>query len=339
MSDTARSVGQAFVSECNKTLDACLRKIEHCLAQLSEDDVWWRPFPEVRAALEEACGRGWKLAILSNTDRDFIEATMQQIGVPFELAIVASEIGSYKPAPAHWERFFERVDVRREWYVHVAQSHFHDVVPAAALGLRTIWINRYGERAEPAPTRELSQHDLRSVRPKRSERDATFDFTKADSAREQELRIGYRVNEVADLVRDFASRFSCATVVGPVPNPPAGVRLQLSCSAPRTARVILYPSDDDINVHMGEATWIELFKQGRNRAERVQEVRRILEAVVGGRYEETIWQVRGKTIRSKARLYTPEGDVFLKPREWRGLASILPDPRASRTHIQYDPYV
>src|SRR5207244_1389192 len=68
----------------------------------------WEPFPEVRSALEEARGRGWKLAILSNTDRDFIEASMQRIGVPFELAIVASEIGSYKPAHRHWERFFEQ---------------------------------------------------------------------------------------------------------------------------------------------------------------------------------------------------------------------------------------
>jgi 2-haloacid dehalogenase len=116
----------------------------------------WQPFPEVRASLEDARAHGWKLAILSNSDRDFIEASMQRIGVPFELAIVASEIGSYKPAPAHWERFFEQVDVPRERYVHVAQSHFHDVVPAAALGLRTIWINRLGERGEPAPTRELS---------------------------------------------------------------------------------------------------------------------------------------------------------------------------------------
>ena len=49
MSDTDRSVGQAFVSECNKTLDACLRKIEHCFAQLSDDDIWWRPFPEANA--------------------------------------------------------------------------------------------------------------------------------------------------------------------------------------------------------------------------------------------------------------------------------------------------
>jgi 2-haloacid dehalogenase len=115
----------------------------------------WQPFPEVRASLEQARARGWKLAILSNTDREFIEASMQQIGVPFELAIVASEIGSYKPAPAHWERFFEAVAVPRERHVHVAQSHFHDVVPATALGLRTIWINRYGERGDPAPSRQL----------------------------------------------------------------------------------------------------------------------------------------------------------------------------------------
>jgi 2-haloacid dehalogenase len=115
----------------------------------------WGPYPEVRAALEDARRRGWKLAVLSNTDRDFIEASMEQIGVPFELAIVASEIGSYKPAHGHWQRFFERVDVPRDRHVHVAQSHFHDIVPATELRLRSVWINRYGERHEPAPTREL----------------------------------------------------------------------------------------------------------------------------------------------------------------------------------------
>jgi 2-haloacid dehalogenase len=115
----------------------------------------WEPFPEVRPALEAARARGWKLAILSNTDRDFIEASMEQIGVPFELAIVASEIGSYKPAHRHWERFAEQVEVPRDRHVHVAQSHFHDIVPATELGLRSVWINRYGERRDPPPTREL----------------------------------------------------------------------------------------------------------------------------------------------------------------------------------------
>ncbi len=113
----------------------------------------WPVFPEVRESLEEARTRGWKLAILSNTDRDFIEASMASIGVPFELAIVASEIGSYKPALGHWRAFEERVGRLPD--VHVAASHFHDVVPASTLGVPTVWINRLGERFEPAPTREL----------------------------------------------------------------------------------------------------------------------------------------------------------------------------------------
>jgi 2-haloacid dehalogenase len=115
----------------------------------------WQPFPEVRSALEEARARGWKLALLSNTDRDFIESSQEQIGVPFEFAVVASEIGSYKPGHEHWLRFFEESGAPREGHVHVAQSHFHDIVPAHELGLRSIWINRDGEQRSPAPTREL----------------------------------------------------------------------------------------------------------------------------------------------------------------------------------------
>jgi len=126
------------------------------VAGLAEALPSWGPFPEARPALEETRSRGWKLAILSNTDRDFIEASMEQIGVPFELAIVASELGSYNPGHAHWSRFFEETGALPETHVHVAQSHFHDVVPASELGLRTIWINRYGERREPPPTRELA---------------------------------------------------------------------------------------------------------------------------------------------------------------------------------------
>src|SRR3954447_21207498 len=58
----------------------------------------WEPFPDVQAALEDARARGWRLAILSNTDRDYIDASLARIGVPFELAIVASEIGSDQTA-------------------------------------------------------------------------------------------------------------------------------------------------------------------------------------------------------------------------------------------------
>lgn len=113
----------------------------------------WQPFPEVPQALEEARDRGWRLAILSNTDRDYIEASMRRLGGGFELAIVASEIGSYKPALGHWRAFEDQVG--RPPDVHVAASLFHDVAPANELGLRSIWINRLGETPGPVPTREL----------------------------------------------------------------------------------------------------------------------------------------------------------------------------------------
>ena len=120
---------------------------------LGESLPTWAPFPEVRGALEEARGREWRLAILSNTDRDFIEASKRLIGVPFEATIVASEIGSYKPALGHWQEF-ER-EIGRLPDVHVGASHFHDVVPASGLGLPTVWVNRLAEHGDPPPTREL----------------------------------------------------------------------------------------------------------------------------------------------------------------------------------------
>jgi 2-haloacid dehalogenase len=115
----------------------------------------WPIFAEVPAALSEARDHGWKLAVLTNSDRDLIEASMERLGAPFELSVVASEIGSYKPALRHWEVFYEQSGADRKRHVHVAQSHFHDVAPAKQLGIPAIWINRLAERAEPAPDREL----------------------------------------------------------------------------------------------------------------------------------------------------------------------------------------
>jgi FMN phosphatase YigB (HAD superfamily) len=115
----------------------------------------WGVFPEVPAALEEARDRGWRLCILSNTDRDFIDASMAAIGVPFDRAIVASEIGSYKPAHGHW-RAFEAATGRLP-DIHVAASLFHDVAPTNELGIPCIWVNRLGEvPGDLSPRRELT---------------------------------------------------------------------------------------------------------------------------------------------------------------------------------------
>ncbi|MFL5964637.1 MAG: HAD family hydrolase [Gaiellaceae bacterium] len=123
---------------------------------LAESLPAWRAFPEARSALEELRRRGWKLAILSNTDADFIAASQVHIGVPFDEVVVAQEIASYKPAHKHWEEFFARTNARRETHVHVGASLFHDIEPANELGLRSVWINRTGETATVQPTRELT---------------------------------------------------------------------------------------------------------------------------------------------------------------------------------------
>src|SRR5262249_421761 len=115
----------------------------------------WPVFPDAPGGLDDAKRQGWKLAFLSNTDRDLLESSLVTIGAQFALLVGASEIGSYKPATRHWEVFFERSGADRTRHVHVAQSLFHDIAPANELGLPSIWINRLGEVAGPEPTREL----------------------------------------------------------------------------------------------------------------------------------------------------------------------------------------
>jgi 2-haloacid dehalogenase len=116
----------------------------------------WPVFEDVGPGLTEARSRGWRLAILSNTDRDLIDASMLSIGVPFDLAIAAGEIGSYKPAHRHWEVFRERVGGTESiGHVHVAQSLYHDIAPASELGLPSIWINRLDEPDDARPSRTL----------------------------------------------------------------------------------------------------------------------------------------------------------------------------------------
>jgi 2-haloacid dehalogenase len=117
----------------------------------------WPVFEDVHDGLTHARDRGWRLGILSNTDRDLIDASLDAIGVHVDVSIVASEIGSYKPAHRHWEVFRERVggaDSIR--HVHVAQSLFHDIAPATELGIPTVWVNRLDEPADPRPNVTLS---------------------------------------------------------------------------------------------------------------------------------------------------------------------------------------
>ena len=76
--------------------------------------------------------------------------------MPVDLRVVASDIGSYKPAFGHWESFFQQTQADRSRHVHVAASLFHDVQPCAALGLPCVWINRQDEVSDLPRAGELT---------------------------------------------------------------------------------------------------------------------------------------------------------------------------------------
>jgi 2-haloacid dehalogenase len=116
----------------------------------------WPAFPEVPGALAELRERGWRLVPLSNTDADFLAASMAAIGVSFDGSIVAGEIGSYKPAHGHWKAFAERFRPEPGRHVHVAASLFHDIAPAEELGIPAVWINRLEETSDLPRAGELT---------------------------------------------------------------------------------------------------------------------------------------------------------------------------------------
>jgi 2-haloacid dehalogenase len=128
---------------------------------LAESLPSWRVFPEVPAALTALRASGWKLAILSNTDADLLEASISAIGVEIDERVAASDIGSYKPAFGHWEAFFRRTGADRTRHTHVAASLFHDIEPCAKLGLPAVWIDRLGETS--AVPRSATLPDLTAL--------------------------------------------------------------------------------------------------------------------------------------------------------------------------------
>jgi 2-haloacid dehalogenase len=115
----------------------------------------WPAFVDVPPALAELRARGWRLAILSNTDPDLLDASLKQIGVPVDARVTAREAGSYKPAHGHWQQFFATTGADRHSHVHVAASPYHDLAPAAELRLPAVWINRLGETTRHPRAAEL----------------------------------------------------------------------------------------------------------------------------------------------------------------------------------------
>lgn len=112
---------------------------EHVLAETLRD---WPVFSDVAPALIGLRGGGWKLAILSNVDKDLIARTLKRMPVTFDDVVTAEDVRAYKPALAHFNRFRETHGATRENWLHVARSWMHDIEPASRLGLKSVWINR-----------------------------------------------------------------------------------------------------------------------------------------------------------------------------------------------------
>jgi 2-haloacid dehalogenase len=119
--------------------------------------VDWPAFPDSPAALAMLKTR-FKLGVLTNCDDDLFAASNRRLGVEFDWIVTAQQARGYKPAIGNFDALFARVGLPRDRILHVAQSLYHDHVPAKALGLSSVWINRRHDHpgAGATPTAEAS---------------------------------------------------------------------------------------------------------------------------------------------------------------------------------------
>jgi len=101
----------------------------------------WPAFPDSAAALA-ALHERFKLGVITNCDDDLFAASQRKLGVEFDYLVTAQQAKRYKPNPRGFELMFERVGLPPARILHVAQSLYHDHVPAKRLGLSTVWVNR-----------------------------------------------------------------------------------------------------------------------------------------------------------------------------------------------------
>jgi 2-haloacid dehalogenase len=131
LAEVLRRIGVDFTA----TVDAAA--CAHFAASVGE----WPPFADSVAALARLASR-FKLVILSNVDDDLFAGSARQLGAPFEAVITAQQVRSYKPGLAHFHAARDRLGLDAGNWLHVAQSLYHDHVPARSLGLRTVHVDR-----------------------------------------------------------------------------------------------------------------------------------------------------------------------------------------------------
>lgn len=122
---------------------------------LANDLPNWTPFSDANPALQRLA-KDHVLGVLSNVDNDLLAGTLKHLKVKFEILVTAENVKSYKPAFAHFEKAHELIG-DRSW-VHVAGSQYHDIEPAATLGIRAVWVNRKaGKLLRDYPADQVSE--------------------------------------------------------------------------------------------------------------------------------------------------------------------------------------
>ncbi|MEG4443877.1 haloacid dehalogenase type II [Microcoleus sp. AT9_B5] len=161
-----RDILQKVVKKFGQKFDFAPTETErNCLVDSVKN---WQPFPDTVAALS-ALKQKYKLAVISNIDDDLFAGTAKHLKVELDWLITAEQVRSYKPSTRNFEIALETMGIAPAKLLHVAQSVYHDIVPAASMGISTVWVNRrhdktgFGATLPASGKPDLEVRDLKTL--------------------------------------------------------------------------------------------------------------------------------------------------------------------------------
>ncbi|NEN90766.1 MAG: haloacid dehalogenase type II [Okeania sp. SIO3H1] len=161
-----REVLKQVVEKIGKELNFQPTELE--LNSLANSIKNWQPFSDTITALQ-TLKQKYRLAIISNIDDDLFADTAKHLQIEFDFVITAQQIKSYKPSKNNFEMAIKKMEITPEKLLHIAQSIYHDIVPAKAMGLSTIWVNRrqgkegFGATLPASEKPDLEVPDLKTL--------------------------------------------------------------------------------------------------------------------------------------------------------------------------------
>lgn len=161
-----RDILKNVVHDFGKTFNFTPTELE--ANALAESIQTWEPFPDTVKALKALKTR-YKLTIISNIDDELFAYSAKKLEVEFDWLITAEQVKSYKPSSQNFERAIQRMGITPDKLLHVAQSIYHDIVPAKTMGITAVWVNRrkgqegFGATVPASSNPDLEVPDLQSL--------------------------------------------------------------------------------------------------------------------------------------------------------------------------------